>query len=222
MKRIFVFAVVLFMPLFANAEVTWTGGIGVGQMIVLDGIKQSNAEKQIASIPGVMSSESIEDKTTYKSFSLGRCWNENFCVEGAYLWGAHFGRNLVVHNVGVGVINVGGSQIDFGTLPANLTMRREADVSAAQLSALWKVPVSDYVDVFGRVGLYDYTVKTTAKILLPGTSIFLAEESEDRGTVPMASIGFDAKLLKKVTVRIEGQKTGVVSIFSVLFVYKIK
>ncbi|KKT38265.1 MAG: hypothetical protein UW27_C0003G0013 [Parcubacteria group bacterium GW2011_GWA1_44_13] len=222
MKRYLVFVIVLLMPLLASAEVTWTGGVGAGQMIVLDGIKQSSTEKQIASIPGVMSSESIEDKTTYKSFSLGRCWNENFCVEGAYLWGAHFGTNLAINNVGVGVVNVGGSQIDFGTLPANLTMRREADVSAAQLSALWKVPVSDYVDVFGRVGLYDYNVKTTAKILLPGTSIFLAEESEDRGTVPMASIGFDANFLKKLTIRVEGQKTGVVSIFSVLFVYKIK
>lgn len=222
MKRILVFVIVLLMPLFARAEVTWTGGVGAGQMIVLDGIKQSNTEKQIASIPGVMSSESIEDKTTYKAFSLGRCWNENFCVEGAHLWGAHFGKSLAISNVGVGVINVGGSLVDFGTLPANLTMRREADVSATQLSALWKVPVSDYVDVFGRAGIYDYSVKTTAKILLPGTSIFLAEESEDRGTVPMASIGFDAKFLKKATIRVEGQKTGVVSIFSVLFVYKIK
>lgn len=222
MKRYFVFVLVLLMPLFANAEVTWTGGVGAGQMIVLDGIKPSSFENQVSALPGVMSTSSVEDKATYKSFSLGRCWNENFCVEGAYLWGANFNTSLTINNVGVGVVNVGGSPIDFGTLPSNLVLRREADVSATQLSALWKVPVSDYVDVFGRAGLYNYNIKTTAKILLPGTSIFLAEESEERGTVPMASIGFDANFLKKLTVRVEGQKTGAVSILSILFVYKIK
>lgn len=222
MKKYLMFVIVLLMPLFAHAEVTWTGAVGAGSMYVLDGIKPSSVENQISSTPGVISTSSVDDKTTYKSFSLGRCWNENFCMEGAYLWGANFNTSLAINNVGVGVVSVGGSPIDFGTLPSNLVLRREAYVSATQLSALWKVPVSDYVDVFGRAGFYNYSIKTTAKILLPGTTIFLAEESEERGTVPMASIGFDAKLMKKVIVRIEGQKTGVVSIFSVLFVYNIK
>ncbi|KKT60475.1 MAG: hypothetical protein UW54_C0013G0001, partial [Parcubacteria group bacterium GW2011_GWC1_44_26] len=37
MKHILVFVIVLLMPLLASAEVTWTGGVGAGQMIVLDG-----------------------------------------------------------------------------------------------------------------------------------------------------------------------------------------
>lgn len=222
MRRYLVFVLVLLIPLFARAEVTWTVGVGPGVMYVLDGIKPSSFENQISAIPGVVSTYSVEDKATYKSFSLGRCWNENFCMEGAYLWDAQFSTITGINNVGVGVVNVGGSPIDFGALPTNIILKREAEVSATQLSALWKVPVSDYVDAFGRAGLYNYSIKTTAKILLPGTSIFLAEENEDRGTVPMASIGFDTRFMKKITVRIEGQKTGVVSIFSILFVYKIK
>lgn len=222
MKHYLVFIIVLFLPLFAHAEATWTGSIGAGQMIVLDGIKQSNMEKQIMSIQGVTKSESIRDKTTYKSLGIGRCWNENFCVEVAYLWGARFNTNLVIKNIGVGVVDIGGSPVDFGTLPTNITILREGDISATQLSALWKIPASDYIDVFGRVGLYEYNVKTTAKILLPCTSIFLAKESNERGIAPMASIGLDANFLKKATIRVEGQKTGVASIFSVLLVYRIK
>lgn len=221
MKRYLVFVFVLLIPFSAFAEVNWYGGVGAGVMIV-EGIKPSSMEDRISKTPGVVNSSSVEDKTRYKSFSIGRCFNENFCIEGGYLWGAHFSTSLAINNVNVGVVNISGSPIDFGTLPVNLVLQREADVSATQLSAMWKVPVSDYVDVFGRVGLYDYNVKTTAKILLPGTSIFLAEESEISGTAGMASIGFDAKPLQKITVRVEGQKTGKVSILSVLFVYKIK
>lgn len=221
MKHYLVFVIVLLMPLCAHAEVNWTGGVGAGVMYV-EGIKPSSVENRISATPGVVSTSNIEDRTRYKSFSLGRCFNENFCIEGAYLWGAHFSTSLSINNVGVGVVNISGTPIDFGILPANLVLQREADISATQLSALWKVPVSDYVDAFGRVGLYDYNLKTTAKILLPGTSIFLAEEIEEMGTLPMASIGFDAKLWKKLAVRVEGQKTGTVSILSMLFVYEIK
>lgn len=221
MKSYFVLIAVLLVPLCAQAEVNWYGGVGAGVMIV-DGIKPSSVENRISATPGVVSASSIEDRTRYKSFSLGRCFNENFCIEGAYLWGAHFSTSLAIKNVDVGIVIISGTPIDFGVLPANLVLQREADVSATQLSVLWKVPVSDYVDVFGRVGLYDYNLKTTAKILLPGTSIFLAEEIEETGTLPMASIGFDARLLKKLAVRVEGQKTGTVSILSILFVYEIK
>lgn len=221
MKRYLVFLAVLLMPLCAHAEVNWYGGVGAGVMIV-GGIKPSSVENRISATPGVVSTSNIENRTRYKSFSLGRCFNENFCLEGSYLWGAHFGTSLAIKNVGVGVVNISGTPIDFGILPTNLVLQREADISATELSALWKVPVGEYVDVFGRVGLYGYNLKTTAKILLPGTSIFLAEEIEETGTLPTASIGFDAKLWKKLAVRVEGQKTGKVSIFSLLFVYEIK
>lgn len=220
MKRYLVFILVLLIPLYANAEVNWYGGVGAGLMQV-DGIKPSSVEKKISSIPGVMSTSSIEDRTKYKSFSIGRCFNENFCMEGAYLWGAHFSTSLAINNVAVGVVNISGYPVDFGIVPVNINLRREADVSATQLSALWKVPASDYVDMFGRVGAYYYNIKVTAKILLPSTRIFLAEESEETGTAGMASVGFDAKL-GKITARLEGQKTGKISIYSFLFVYKIK
>ena len=70
-----------------------------------------------------------------------------------------------------------------------------------------------YVDRFGRVGFYEYNVKTTTMILLPNTSTFLADESKYRGNTPMISVGVDAKFPNKIFLRFDGQRTGAFSIF---------
>ncbi|HAS84626.1 MAG TPA: hypothetical protein DCS23_00925 [Candidatus Yonathbacteria bacterium] len=222
MKKYLVFVIVLLLPMHVHAEAIWTGSIGVGQMAVLNTFRQSDTEKQISNATGIINNSDIKNKTTYKSLALGRCWNEIFCIEAAYLWGARFSKSLSINNTGIGVINVNGSAVNFNALPANIFVRQDADVTASQLSALLKLPASDYVDIFGRVGFYEYNVKTTTRILLPDTSTFLADESKYRGTTPMISVGVDAKFPNKISLRFEGQRTGAFSIFSAILVYEFK
>lgn len=216
--KYFLIVLLLIVPFCAQAEDDWYGSVGGGVMIV-HGIKPSKLEREIMSTPGVASSTSIENKSTYKSIALGHCFNDHVCLEGAYIWDAVFSTNLAISNINVGTIIIQGIPVNVGNLPADINLHREGSVSAVQISVLGKIAVSDRVDIFCRAGFYEYRVKITAKILLP-QNLFLAKETEEIGTVPMASFGFDAKPFKKVHLRFEGQKTGAVSIESIALLYK--
>lgn len=220
MKRLLVLATVLFMlsPLASWADGESYGSVGVGTMSV-HGISPSNIERQIAKYAGPFSSSSIKDRSRYNAFSLGHCVNEYWCIEGSYIQGAEFNTSTIITNPFTGTINVGGTVVNLSSLPASITVRQEATVSAGQLSILGKVPVTDWFELFCRVGAYDYRIKVIQKILLP-QNIFLAEEGELTGVVPMASIGFNAKTAKNFGLRFEGTKTGKVDIVSFSLFYR--
>lgn len=208
---------VLFMPVFAYAESGLYSIAGVGAVTVR-GLKPSSIEQQIMNTPGVASSENITDKSTFKLLGVGHCFNRYVCLEGAYIWDIHLSTNLAVKNPNTGIVVVNGTLVNLNSLPSTITFRREADVSATQLSVLGKIPVTDWADILCRVGAYQYRMKATAKLFLP-QNIFLAEEFNETGTVPMASLGVDIRYVKKAALRIEGLKIGRVSLGSVLLTY---
>ena len=212
-------ALLMFSPLSSYAEKSWYGGVGAGFMVV-HGINPSPTEKEIVNTAGVVSNSSIENKSTYKSFAIGHCFEDShFCAEGAYLWGGEFNTETTVNNYNPETLNLLGTQVNFTNQPVNLTVRREAIVSATQASLIGKLPVNEFLGVFGRVGIYNYRIHTTIKILLP-QNLYLAEESEDVGTIPMVSIGADIKPTKRLSLRFEGQKTGRVTIGSVSIIWQ--
>lgn len=182
-------------------------------------IKDINNSK-IADNPRFTSNAgSVKNKTTYESFGLGYCFNEYFCAEGAYITGAEFNTTLDVQSVNAGAFDFAGARINVGTLPAKFTVVREAKMTSGQLSVLGKLPVNDWIDVFGRVGVYEYKINTVEKILFP-QNLYLAEEGVEKGRIPMASLGLDVKPIKKLNVRFEGTKTGKVTVGWVGLVYK--
>lgn len=220
MKKVLIVLLFMAVSFSVQADDGWYASVGGGVMKVY-GIKPSRFEQNVIGIPGVTSSSEVKERTTYKSVALGRCFSDYWCLEGGYLWDGHFNTSLKVSNLNpLGTPVFSGIPVNLGALPTSLTLQREADVSAVQLSVIGKVPTSDWFELFGRFGAYGYRLKTTAKILVPGQTIFLAEESTTKGFAPVASVGFTARTSKFFKLRFEGQKTGPVSIVSLAFVYQ--
>ncbi|MCK9344787.1 MAG: hypothetical protein M0P64_01520 [Candidatus Pacebacteria bacterium] len=222
MKRFFILIVLLIVPwcsCYAAHDDSWYTSVGGGAMIVKGINSPTHLEQQILGTAGVVGSSTTDNKSSYNSLAVGKCININVCFEGAYIWGAEFHKDITVNSASIGVIDVGGTPIDFGTQPINLTLRQEATVSAGQLSVLGKIPLNPWLGVFARVGVYGYQIKLVSKIPIY-QNMYLSEESTDSGTVPMASIGFDVRPFDQTTGRFEGQKTGRISIFSFSFIYK--
>ena len=221
MKRLLGGLVVLLFSLHAIAEEDWYGTLGAGMMIV-HGIKNSSTEQKIIDNSHVVSDASLDNKSTYESFMIGHCVNYHICVEGGYLWGAHFSKIITVKSIKGGTVDIGGIPVTLADQSVGLTLQREADVSAVQLSVLGKYAVTDWLDIFGRLGAYRYQIKTIAKIPLP-QNLFLGEVEDMRGTTGMASLGAYVKFSKEkkgLTIRLEGQTAGKVSIGSLSLVYQ--
>ncbi len=222
MERLLWGVILFFISLSAVAEEeNWYGTVGAGMMVV-QGIKNSHTEDKILQSSRFVSDSSLDNKSIYESFMVGHCVRYNVCIEGGYLWGARFSKTINVKSINGGTVDIGGTPVTLADQSIGLSLLREAEVSAYQLSVLGKYAVSDWIDIFGRVGAYRYQIKTTAKIPL-SQNLFLSQEEEMRGTTGMASLGADVKFSKEtkgLTIRLEGQTAGKVSIGSLSLVYQ--
>jgi len=197
----------------------WYFVLGNGVINIMDGIRPSSSERRIMKNTRLTSSRSADSKSTYRSLGIGHCLSKHVCLEAAYLWGAQFRTSITVSNLNLDGLNVKGIPVSLGNLHLNTTVEQIADVSLTQLSILGKYSLTESVDTFGRVGFYQYKINETARIPLHG-DISLSEESVETGSIPTMSIGFDFKPIKKVNVRLEGQKIGPVMMYSGAIVYK--
>lgn len=208
MKQYLVAVVLFLVPLCGHAESNdngkgFYGSVGVG-MFEYKGIKPLRQEEELAALSGVESSSSIKDRSSFKFLGLGYCFNQYFCGEGSYTWGITAETNFIASHTDV---------------PFTISARREASLTAYQLSVLGKLPITKNVDIFARVGMYKYKIEATGKLTFsPGFTLLLQDETMT-DTTPTASLGVDWKPFEKVGFRVEGTKIGKITMGSVGLTY---
>lgn len=105
---------------------------------------------------------------------------------------------------------------------ANMRERREMLLSAIQLSVTKKISVDDEVDVFGRVGVYNYQIEALARRHSSQNNSVFSWGRVGRETAPIASIGIEAKPFQHFSLRAEYQKAGSATSSSLSVLYKFK
>lgn len=224
-KKFFLLFFLLF-PLFSHADdCWWYGSIGAGRLEVY-GLTISKTEQNLLGSPGVKGSSTVSNQSTYKEIMVGRCFNRYFAGELAYIDGISASTETDIRSVDVGVKVIQGFPIDFGNISGNLVARRTANVSATQLSLLGKLPLTNSVSLFGRIGVFHYTLDTTTEIHIPNQyNVYLASTASETGDVLMASGGVDMLLLfinNRLSVRGEFTKSGNVRIAAIGLIYRFK
>lgn len=136
-----------------------------------------------------------------------------------------FEKEKVITN-GSNVVNSSIIKTDFYTKDhssyVDLRARREMLLSAIQLSVTKKVSVDDEIDVFGRVGVYNYQVETLARRHASRNNSNFPWGSIGRETAPIASIGVEARPLHFFSFRAEYQKAGSITSGSLSVLYKFR
>ncbi|HBH71397.1 MAG: hypothetical protein UU88_C0001G0002 [Parcubacteria group bacterium GW2011_GWC1_42_11] len=103
---------------------------------------------------------------------------------------------------------------------ADMRARREMLLSAIQLSVTKKISVDDELDVFGRVGVYNYQIEALARRHSSRNNLSFPWGSVGRETAPIASIGIEAKPFQHFSFRAEYQRAGSATSSSLSVLYK--
>ncbi|MGB2580697.1 MAG: hypothetical protein WBC83_03305, partial [Minisyncoccia bacterium] len=103
---------------------------------------------------------------------------------------------------------------------ANMRASREMLLSAIQLSVAKKISIDDEIDVFGRVGVYNYQIEALARRHSSQNNLVFPWGSVGRATAPIASIGVEAKPFQHFSFRAEYQKAGSATSSSLSVLYR--
>lgn len=101
----------------------------------------------------------------------------------------------------------------------SIRARREALVSAIQISTTKKVSVDEETNLFGRVGIYNYQIETLAKRYADQNNPTFHWGKISKETAPIASIGIESKSFLNFLFRAEYQIAGSVTAGTLAVLY---
>ncbi len=103
---------------------------------------------------------------------------------------------------------------------SGIRARREALVSSIQLSSTKKIFVAEEIDVYGRVGVYNYQIEKLANRYADQNNPSFHWGKIGKETAPIASIGVEAKPFQHFSFRAEYQRAGSATASSLSVLYK--
>lgn len=211
MKRFLILALVLLLfPFSASAEKEPMAYVfaSLGRCNI-NGPGPSKEMKDIMNIPNVSSTYSSQGQSTYSTLGIGHQITKNISFEIFYMDGVHISDYFTIN--------------DIKGVPVNISLSRRAELSAVNASVVGKHSLSERFDVFARVGVYEYRIKTIQKLSYANSQgIFLGQEDTDTGVDLMGSLGININFSKPCGLRGEVQRAGRVEAYTAGFICTIR